>query len=234
MERNEVFRSIMTESLYAVQMEDAPEARLSGRQREARRNDARILEAARAVFVEDPTAPISAVAARAGVGIGALYRRYGSKEELLRQLARDGLNRYLDEAEAAVADDDDAWDAFARFMHRILESEVLAITINLAGTFTPTDDLMADSARAAELNARILERTKADGGLRPEIEVDDLSLILEQAYALRLGDEARTRQLRRRYLELFLAGLRAGGPPLPGPPPEPMELAARWVPAGRR
>ena len=206
---------------------------LSGRQREARRNDARILEAARSVFVEDPSAPISAVAARAGVGIGALYRRYGSKEGLLRQLARDGLDRYLQEAEAAIEDGGDAWDVFARFMHRILDSEVLAITINLAGTFMPTDDLMADSARAAELNALIVERTKASGGLRPEIEVDDLSLILEQVYALRLGDERRTRELRRRYLELVLAGLRTKGPPLPGPPPAPTELAARWVPDGR-
>jgi hypothetical protein len=57
-------------------------APLSGRQAEARRNDGLILEAAREVFVEDPDAPISAVAERAGVGIGALYRRYASKEEL--------------------------------------------------------------------------------------------------------------------------------------------------------
>jgi AcrR family transcriptional regulator len=61
-------------------------APLSGRQAEARRNDRLILEAAREVFVEDTDAPISAVAERAGVGIGALYRRYASKEELLRRL----------------------------------------------------------------------------------------------------------------------------------------------------
>jgi AcrR family transcriptional regulator len=207
--------------------------RLSGRQREARQNDTRILEAARAVFLEDPSAPVSAVAARAGVGIGALYRRYGSKQELLRQLARDGLRRYIGEAEAAIADDGDAWNAFARFMHRILDAEVHAITINLAGTFAPTGDLMADAIRAAQLNARIVERTKAEGGLRPDIEVDDLSLILEQVSALRLGDEQRTHELRRRYLALFLAGLRVDGPALPGPPPSSAELASRWSPDGR-
>jgi hypothetical protein len=103
----------------------------------------------------------------------------------------------------------------------------------LAGTFAPTGDLMADSVRAAELNARILERTRAEGGLRPDIEVDDLSLILEQVSALRLGDERRTRELRRRYLALFLAGLRAAGPGLPGPAPSPAELASRWSPDGR-
>ena len=79
---------------------------LSGRRAQAARNDELILQAARAVFVSDPSAPISAVAERAGVGISALYRRYGSKEELLRQLSGDGLRRYIAEAEAALADEE--------------------------------------------------------------------------------------------------------------------------------
>ena len=78
------------------------------------------------------------------------------------------------------------------------------------------------SERAAELNARIVERTKADGGLRPDVVVDDLSLILEQVSSIRLGDEARTRELRRRYLALFLDGLRSDHrSKLQGPPPKP-------------
>ena len=71
---------------------------LPGRKSEAARNDGAILEAARAVFLADPKAPIAAVAERAGVGISALYRRYPSKEDLLRKLCADGLRRYLDEA----------------------------------------------------------------------------------------------------------------------------------------
>jgi AcrR family transcriptional regulator len=43
-----------------------------------RRNDRLILDAAREVCLADPAAPIAAVAKRAGVGIGALYRRYVS------------------------------------------------------------------------------------------------------------------------------------------------------------
>jgi hypothetical protein len=54
-------------------------------------------------------------------------------------------------------------------------------------------------------------------------------VILEQVSWIRLGDESRTRELRRRYLALFLDGLRAGGAErLPGPPPSPDELASRW------
>lgn len=214
-------------------MERSADGSLSGRRNQAIRNDARILEAAREIFVSDPGAPVSAVAERAGVGISALYRRYPSKEHLLRQLARDGLRRYVTEAEAAVANDGDAWEMFASFMRRIMDAEVHAITISLAGTFVPTEDLLADAARAAELNAQIIERAKAAGGLRSDVEVDDLSLILEQLASIRLGDEERTRELRHRYLELFLAGLRVDRPILPGPPPNPSELSQRWIPRAR-
>src|SRR6266853_1606380 len=74
---------------------------LSGRRAEAARNDERILQSARAVFLADPRAPISAVAKHAGVGISALYSRYGSKEELLRTLCTDGLLIVVRETEAA-------------------------------------------------------------------------------------------------------------------------------------
>jgi hypothetical protein len=85
------------------------------------------------------------------------------------------------------------------------------------------------SARAAVLNELIVDRTKAQGGLRLDVVVDDLSLILEQVSSIRLGDQTRTRQLRRRYLELCLDGLRSNGKgKLPGPPPAPDELASRW------
>ena len=51
--RNEVFRSIMTNRRYLVQMESGDRP-LSGRRAQARRNDARIRDAAREVFTADP------------------------------------------------------------------------------------------------------------------------------------------------------------------------------------
>src|SRR3954453_20627175 len=95
---------------------------LSGRRAQAARNDQRILDAARAVFIADPGAPIAAVAERAGVGISALYRRYPSKDELLQRLSLDTLLRYIAEAETALADEGDPWAAFATFMSRALDA----------------------------------------------------------------------------------------------------------------
>jgi AcrR family transcriptional regulator len=195
---------------------DAPGLRPRGRQAEAARNDGRILAAAREVFVDDPTAPIAAVARRAGVGIGALYRRYPSKEDLLRALCADGLARYTRAAEGALALDGDAWARFRAFMEAAVEADASSLTRRLAGTFAPTPELYAAAAYAGELNVRLFGAAQAAGAIRADADVNDVALIHEQLASLRLGDHERTRELRRRYLALALDGLRPGAAhPLP-------------------
>jgi AcrR family transcriptional regulator len=207
-----------------------PAASLPGRQAEAARNDQLILEAARAVFVADPGAPVSEVAKRAGVGIAALYRRYPSKEDMLRKLSGDGLHRYIAAAEAALADDADPWASFATFMRRVVEADTHSLTQTLAGTFTPTEELYRDAARAQELNVALFERLVTAHAVRSDVVVDDLGWILEMVAAVRLRDPQRTRELRERYLALLLDGLRAPATALPGPPPNWPEISERWNP----
>jgi AcrR family transcriptional regulator len=202
-----------------------------GRRAEAARNDERILESARAVFVADPGAPISAVAAHAGVGVGALYRRYPSKEELLRKLCADGLERFIAAAAAALADHGDPWEAFAGFMRRCVDSDTNTLTQRLAGTFTPTQELYREAGRAQGLMAALFERTQAAGAIRADLEVGDVGLLLEQVAAVRIGDARRTNELRHRYLALLLDAIRTPSTePLPGPAPGWEELSARWSP----
>jgi AcrR family transcriptional regulator len=208
---------------------------LSGRRGQAIRNDERILAAAKEVFIANADAPISAVASRAGVGISALYRRYPSKEDLLRELCADGLRQYVTEAEQALAHDGDPWEALAEFLRRIVAADVHSLTVRLAGTFTPTADMFADARRSGELNDELIARAKASGGLRDDVDAEDLPLILEMVAAIRpgvFGDEERTAGLRQRYLSLCLDGLRVGETPLPGVPPTDEELGRRWVRRG--
>jgi len=202
-----------------------------GRLAEAARNDTKILESARAVFVADPEAPIAAVAKHAGVGIGALYRRYAGKEDLLRALCADGLRRYIEAAEAALAEERDPWTAFAAFMHREVDADASSLTQRLAGTFTPTPDLYAATARAGELNVRLFGAAQAAGEIRADASVNDLGPILEQLASLKIGDAGRSRALRHRYLDLMLTGLRATGDELPAPAPTDDELQERWRPS---
>jgi AcrR family transcriptional regulator len=206
-----------------------------GRRAEAARNDRRILESARAVFIADPSAPIAAVARHAGVGIGALYRRYPSKEELLRALCAEGLRRYIEAAETALAGDGDAWERFAAFMERAVDADASSLTVRLAGTFAPTPALYEAAEHAGRLNEQLFGAAREAGAIRPDADVNDLAVIFEQLASISLGDDERTRGLRRRYLALALDGLRAGGGAgLPASPPTSEELVARWSPAGSR
>jgi AcrR family transcriptional regulator len=202
--------------------------RPSGRQAQAARNNELILESARAVFTADPDAPIAAVAEHAGVGISALYRRYRSKEELLQKLALDGLRRYIAEAEAALADEGDTWTAFETFMRRCVDAGTSSLTLRLAGSYAVTEELGREGARAFEVTQRLVERART-AGLRPEIEVGDLSLLFEQLQAVQLRDAERTSLLRHRYLALLLDSLRlAPARPLPGPAPRWEEIRSRY------
>src|SRR4030095_2927331 len=98
--------------LFVVSTE--PRKRVS--QAEAARNNVRILEAAREVFIANPAAPISEVASRAGVGIAALYHRYPSKNALLAQLCLDGQDIYIEHVEKALACTDDSWTVAVQWL----------------------------------------------------------------------------------------------------------------------
>lgn len=201
---------------------------LPGRRSQAARNDEVILAAARDVFLADPKAPVAAVAERARVGISALYRRYPGKDDLLRTLCRDGLTRYVEIAEAA-AEDPDGWAGLVAFLGGVVDADVHALTVNLAGTFTPTPEMRQLAVHASEVTGTLVARAHATGRLRADVVTEDIALLLEGCSAIRLPDPGRTAELRRRYLALLVDGLSTAGGPLPGPPPVRGEWGHRWT-----
>jgi AcrR family transcriptional regulator len=206
-----------------------PSSRTSGRKVEALRNDKRILDAAREVFLANPEAPVALVASTAGVGIGALYRRYRSKDALLSRICLDGLQQYISEAEAALADRGEPWAVYTTFMRRIVDADTHSCVLRLAGTFRPGKKLYLNADKAHTLNLQLFDRTKTAGVLRADIEATDIALIFEQLAAIHLGDHSRTAQLRHRYLALILESLNARATTaLPGPAPTWDEINGRW------
>ena len=210
--------------------EQAARTVLDGRRAQAARNDDAILAAARAVFIAQPDAPIGEVARVAGVGIGALYRRYPSKEALLATLCLDGLRRFVAIAQEAheVAD---PWEGFVAFLRGVVDADVHSLTVHLAGRFTPTPEHRELAVRAGALADGIMRRAQQSGALRGDLESTDLPMLYEQLAAIRLGDDERIHQLRRRYLDIHLAGLRSAASSygtLTGAAPAQAELGARW------
>ncbi len=205
-------------------------APLRGRQAQAALNDELILRAAREVFLADPTAPISAVAERAGVGIGALYHRYAGKEDLLRTLCRNGQEIYLTEIKRALASNDDPWEAFTGFLRRIVAANTHGLTVRLAGTFVPTAEQLALAEEMQALAIELFERVRATGVLRGDVTYLDVEFLLEFLASVKLGNASRTAELRQRHLAVVIDGLRTGGrTPLPGEPPTWEEQTQRWL-----
>ena len=204
---------------------------LSGRQAEAAVNGERILEAARQVFIANPEAPIAAVATRAGVGISALYRRSAGKEELLGTLCAIGQETYLAEVVRALADDGDPWEVYVEWLRRIVDADTHALTVRLAGTFTPTTGHLERAERMRKLGTALFKRTMAAGALREGLTFLDVAFLLELVSMTRLGEPDRTAELRRRYLEVIIDGISsAGSASLPGRAPTWAEQTARWGP----
>ena len=64
---------------------------------DAVKNRARILEAAEEIFAtEGVSVPIDAVAERAGLGVGTLYRHFPTKEALFEAIVVERLERLLE------------------------------------------------------------------------------------------------------------------------------------------
>src|ERR1700735_4294889 len=89
---------------------------------DAARNRAAIVAVARDVFAEHGLeAPLEVIAARAGVGIATLYRRFPTREKLVAAALVEKVTEYAEAARQALATPD-PWDGFAGFVERICEN----------------------------------------------------------------------------------------------------------------
>ena len=205
-------------------------AGLRGRQAQAALNDEVILQAAREVFLDDPEAPVSAVAARAGVGIGALYHRYAGKEDLLRTLCRNGQRVYLAEVRRALDSGAHPWHAYTEFLRRIVAANTHGLTVRLAGTFQPSEEQLALAEQMRTLATELFERARASGQLRDDATFLDVEYLLEFLARVKLGDASRTAELRQRHLAVIIDGLQAGHhTALAGAAPTWEEQTQRWL-----
>jgi AcrR family transcriptional regulator len=203
-----------------------------GRQAEARRNDLVVLEAARDVFAaQGADAPISAVAERAGVGMGTLYRRYGSKTELLQRLCVLAMDQALVAADDALAAGD-PWDGLCGYVTACVELRSGALAA-LAGQVETTAEMRGTARRSMERLAEIVARAQAGGRLRADVTALDISWLIEQ-FSRRPPDRldpGEERNVRSRLLAIALDGLRARpGQALPGRPPSRRRYVNRWSP----
>jgi AcrR family transcriptional regulator len=209
-----------------------PTPPLSGRRAEAAVNDARILAAAREVLTSAPDTPMAEIAARAGVGVGSLYRRFPSKEGLGYRLCLDGMNALAEVARRALGamEHEDPWEVFAGFVSAAVDAGAGSLR-GLAGTFTPDETLNRVAVDMAALMQQVIERAQAAGAVRDDITANDVGLFFEMLRAIRVGDTARSDALRHRYIGMLIPALRAPGDNrLKVPPASWDEISGAWNP----
>jgi AcrR family transcriptional regulator len=206
----QIMSNTMQTGASATQHADAAAVALSLRA-DARENRERILLAARQIFAEQGSgAPLEEIARRAGVGIATLYRRFPDRQALLRGVALDVWQRAAQEARLALAEEPDAFQALARYMHRALDLRVGAVMPLLVGEMPLDDDLRVARDRSVEPLQRIVDAAQAEGTLRPDVAFGDVGLLiirLSRPYVGPFPHDLDDR-LAHRQLDLLLDGLR--------------------------
>jgi AcrR family transcriptional regulator len=202
--------------------------------RDAERNRQRILEAAMEVFNERGLeVSLDDVARHAGVGVGTVYRRFPSKEDLAEALFVDRIESVATLAEQA-GEATDPWSGLVAFMAKM--AEMLAGDVGLRQMLMfaayGRDGVSYARQRNLPLVARLVERAQESGQLRLDLAPTDIPfLIFMLTDSTQFAREA-SPDIWRRYLNLMLDGLRPareGVTPLPVAAllPEQMETIMR-------
>lgn len=175
--------------------------------RDAERNRARILDAARAALDADGDASMHAVAKAAGVGQGTLYRHFPTREALVMAVHRHDVAELVDAAPALLTDREPpaalrAWlDRLARYGR---------IKHGLAGALhTAMHAELADEGYDPVVGAirTMLDAGVADGSLRADVSADEVLLMVGFLWRIDLDDAWEDRTTR--MLDTVLDGLRA-------------------------
>jgi AcrR family transcriptional regulator len=177
---------------------------------DARRNRRRLLDAAIELILEIGGEPSrDAVAQRAGVGIGTLYRHFPDQQALLRAVVLDVLDRTIHLGEAALAESPNGREALRRYLHDAVDGGLGVVNI----IYPMLDDTGWPERRSAAgaMLERLTHAAQRDGALSREATASEIaaaSIRFCRPLALGpdLGDE---RAITHRQLDTYLDGLAA-------------------------
>jgi AcrR family transcriptional regulator len=179
---------------------------------DALRNRERIVTAAREMFVEfGPEVPFDDIARRAGVGNATVYRNFPDREALVREVVCSVMDRTAEAAEQALAETADAFAALERFVHAAADERISALCPMVSTAFDKHHpDLEASRRRVERLVEEVMDRAKAAGQLRTDVDHGDLMVIVAQLGRPPAGANCLSiDRFVHRHLQLFLDGLRA-------------------------
>jgi AcrR family transcriptional regulator len=186
--------------------------------KDAARNRALLVQAAREVFAERGLeASLDDVAHHAGLGVGTAYRHFANKYELAQAIFAEAVDQVIDLADRA-AEGDDAWGGIATFLEGVAEMQTADRGLRevLMGVHDPEQMERVNERISGPLNLMV-ERAKHAGSVRQDVEGTDIGIVVLMLCTVADVTSDVAPDLWRRYLPMLLDGLRAGSD-LPVPP----------------
>jgi AcrR family transcriptional regulator len=173
--------------------------------RDAARNYERILDAARDIFGESGAdACMEDIAARAGVGVGTVYRRFASKDALIDELLRLAMDELVTATRHALSrTDGHGLEELLRAFGQSFADHARYANLLLERQHDPAAARLIRQA-TGELTARAI----AAGTISPGATVADIMALISAMRGLVQADGDLEPDAWQRFLDIHLAGLR--------------------------
>jgi AcrR family transcriptional regulator len=178
---------------------------------DARRNQERLVDAARKVFADQGgSASMEAIAKQAGVGVGTLYRHFPKRIDVVEAVYRDDVDVLVGSADQGLAQLD-PWAALEAWLRAYVDYAQTKRTFlnELHEAFEKNPDLkVASRERIAQACDQVLSRAQDAHVARADIDGEDLmQLVSSMCISATL-----TRDQADRLLPMILDGLRLPQP----------------------
>ena len=176
---------------------------------DARRNEQTLLDAAAAAFIASGVdVPVRDIAAKAGVGVGTIYRHFPTRADLIVAVYRHQVEACAQAGPALLANSSTPHAALARWINLFVDFLVtkhgLARALQSdAAAFEALHAYFLD--RLVPVCAQLLDAAAAAGQILPGLDAYELMLGVGK---LCIGADSNPRYDARRMVELVIAGLR--------------------------
>jgi AcrR family transcriptional regulator len=177
---------------------------------DAVRNRERLLETAADIFsAGGPDASLEAVAKRAGVGIGTLYRHFPTREVLFEAVYRREVDQLSERAER-LADEFEPVEALRRWLHanvRLVATKKGMVAALALAAYRPSELHAYSADRLTKAVGSLLDRAAKAGEIRADITPEDLLRALV-GMSYNIYDTPDWRKTALRLADVFVDGLR--------------------------
>jgi AcrR family transcriptional regulator len=180
-----------------------------GLRADARRNRARVLQAAQEAFAAEGLAvPLDEIARRAGVGAGTVYRHFPTKEALFEAIVLGRIHEMIAHIQEQARSDDPGTAFFGVLQEFVTRGTMKKDLIDaLSGAGVDISTALADARTdVRDALGALLARAQSEGVVRQDVTATDLLTLMSTMFlaAQRNGDTVTVG-----VLAVIMDGLRA-------------------------